>query len=158
MNDAHYHLLFNHFPIVGVFIGTLVLAVGLIIKKREVKLTALGIFVFSAIASSFAFYTGEGAEEVVENYAGISETLIHTHEEYAKSFFTLTLILGAISLIGFFTELKKIKYSNYVIIITLLLAIANGILATYVGTSGGEIRHPEIRSDAKMIPLEGDGN
>jgi hypothetical protein len=41
-------------------IGTLVLIVGLIIDKREVKLTALGVFIFSAITSIIAFYTGEG--------------------------------------------------------------------------------------------------
>ncbi len=154
MNNAHYHLLVNHLPIVGLVIGILVLIVGLFLKKRDIKLTALGVFVFSAIASIFAFYTGEGAEEVVENIAGISETLIHNHEEYAESFFTFTLILGAISLITFIAELKKFKYAKYLMFITLLLAIADSVLASYVGTSGGEIRHTEIRSDAKVIPLE----
>jgi hypothetical protein len=124
-----------------------------LIKKSEVKLTAFAIFIFSAITSAFAFYTGEGAEEIVENISGISETLIHTHEEYAESFFTVTLILGALSLIGFVAELKKSKYAKYLVILILSLAIADGVLAKYVGTSGGEIRHSEIRSDAKMIPL-----
>lgn len=154
MNDAHLHLIVNHLPIVGLLIGILVLVAGFILKKQEVKLTALGIFVFSALASIAAFYTGEGAEEVVENLAGISETLIHTHEEYAESFFTLTLVLGGISLLGFVAELKKFKYANYLILLVLFLALADGVLATYVGTSGGEIRHTEIRSDARIIPLE----
>ena len=78
MNDVHFHLVVNHLPIVGLLIGILVLIAGLLLNKTEVKLTALGVFVFSAITSAFAFYTGEGAEEVVENISGISETLIHT--------------------------------------------------------------------------------
>ncbi|MDB4286170.1 hypothetical protein N9933_02605 [bacterium] len=156
MNNAHLHLVVNHLPIVGLLIGILVLIAGLLLKKTEVKLTAMGIFIFSAITSVFAFYTGEGAEEVVENISGISETLIHAHEEYAESFFTLTLILGGVSLIGFVAEVMKFKYAKYLIFLTLLLAIADGVLAKYVGTSGGEIRHTEIRSDSKMIPLEKD--
>lgn len=154
MNNAHFHLVVNHLPIVGILIGTLVLVAGLLIKKSEVKLTAFGIFIFSAITSVAAFYTGEGAEEIVENISGISETLIHTHEELAESFFTITLILGVLSLVGFVAELKKLKYTKYLTILILLLAIADGVVAKYVGTSGGEIRHSEIRSNTKMIPLE----
>jgi len=154
MNDAHLHLAVNHLPIVGNLIGILVLITGLLFKKVEVKLTAFGIFIFSAITSAFAFYTGEGAEEIVENISGISETLIHTHEEYAETFFILTLILGAVSLIGFVVELKKSKYAKYLAFLILLLAMGDGVLAKYVGTSGGEIRHSEIRSDSEMIPLE----
>ncbi len=154
MNDAHYHLIVNHLPIVGLLIGILVLIAGLVFNKAEVKLTALGIFIFSAITSIAAFYTGEGAEEVVENLEGISETLIHTHEEYAETFYTLSLILGGLSLLTFILELKKMKFTKYLMILCLLIALVDGVLATYVGSSGGEIRHSEIRNDAKMIPLD----
>lgn len=154
MNNAHFHLAINHLPIVGLLIGILTLLTGLILKKADVKLTALGIFIFSAITAIVAFNTGEGAEEVVEDMEGISETLIHAHEEYAESFLTLTLILGALSLINFIVEVKKLKLSKYLMLTCFFLAIADGILATYVGISGGEIRHSEVRSDVKMIPLE----
>jgi uncharacterized membrane protein len=156
MNSAHFHLLVNHLPIVGLMIGILVLICGMLVKKVDVKLTALGIFIFSAVTSALAFFSGEGAEEVVDKMTEVSETLIHTHEELAESFFILTLVLGVISLIGFAATLKKHKYANIIVIIALLVAISDGILAKYVGTSGGEIRHTEIRSDIKMIPLEKD--
>ncbi|MBK8954195.1 MAG: hypothetical protein IPM34_01380 [Saprospiraceae bacterium] len=154
MNNAHFHLVVNHLPIVGLLIGTLILIAGLLVKERNVKLTALGVFIFTAITSIVAFYTGEGAEDIVENIAGISETLIHTHEEYAESFFTITLILGGLALIVLIAEIKKLKYTKYFIYLILLLALADGVLAKYVGTSGGEIRHSEIRSDTKIIRLE----
>ena len=154
MNAAHFHLVVNHLPIIGLWIGILVLIAGFLFKKTDVKLTALGLFIFSAITSAFAFLSGEGAAKVVGNITGISETLIHTHEEYAEMFFILTMILGVISLVTFIMELKKFKYAKHLMILTLLVAIADGVLAKYVGTSGGEIRHTEIRSDAKMIHLE----
>ena len=154
MNNAHFHLVVNHLPIVGLLIGTLILIAGLLLKQKDVKLTALGVFVFTAITSIVAFCTGEGAEEVVQNIVGISETLIHTHEEYAESFFAITLILSGLALIVLIAEIRKLKYTKYFIYLILLLALADGVLAKYVGTSGGEIRHFEIRGDTKIIQLE----
>lgn len=147
MNYAHLHLLVNHFPIVGTIIGSLVLSVGILLGKQEVKLTALGIFIFSAIFSFFALYTGEGAEEIVEKISGIDKKLIHEHKEYAEIFFNITIVVAIVALISFVTEIKKISWSKYLVILCLLIAIASSIAAKFVGTSGGEIRHTEIRSN-----------
>jgi len=154
MNNTHLHLIINHLPSIGLLIGILVLLAGSLLKKTEVKLTAFGVFIFSAVTSIFAYYSGEGAEEVAKNLTGISETLIHTHEEYAEFFFIFTLILGTVSIISFIAELKRFRFSKHLMILSLLIALVDGIAVKYVGTSGGEIRHPEIRIEAKMIDLE----
>ncbi len=153
MNSAHLHLIINHFPIFGVLIGTLVLLTGLVLKKSDIQFTALSIFIFSAIASIFAFYTGEGAQEVVGNISGVSETLIHTHEEYAETFFVLILILGITAIITFIAKFRKARFHKHLMVITIILAIASGVMAKYVGASGGVIRHTEIRSNALVINL-----
>lgn len=154
MNDVHFHLVVTHLPIVGVLIGFLVLLSGYIIKNPQVKNTALGIFVFSALTSIPAFYTGEGAEEIVENLPGVSETLIHKHEETAELFFTMMLILGGVSLATLFLEYKKSKMVKYGFIAVMILSITSIVIAKYVGTSGGEITHIEIRSDADLIQID----
>lgn len=154
MNEAHIHLLVNHLPIVGILIGFLVLIIGFILKKSEVKVTALGILVFSALASVAAFYSGEGAEEIVEKIPGISETMINQHEEYAELFFIVILILGTVSLGTMFLEIKKSKLSKFGFIAVILLSLGTGILAKNAGTSGGEIRHSEIRNDANIIQVQ----
>lgn len=154
MNEAHFHLIVNHLPIVGLLIGLLVLVTGFILKKSEIKVTALGIFIFSALASVAAFYSGEGAEEIVEKVPGISETLINQHEESAELFFTAILILGVFSLITLILEIKKSKFSNYGFVLVFLVTLASGVLAKNVGTSGGEIRHTEIRNDSNLIQIQ----
>lgn len=154
MNDAHLHLVVNHLPIVSLLIGSLVLITGFLLKKTEIKLTAFGIYIFGAITSIAAFKTGEAAEEIVENISGISETLVYTHEVYAETFFTLILILGALSIINFAAELKKMKFTQYVTLLLVIVVVAASIFAKYVGTSGGEIRHSEIRDNAKVKHLE----
>lgn len=158
MNDAHFHLVVNHFPIVGVLIGFLILLAGFMMQKEQIKNTALGIFIFSALTAIAAFLTGEGAEEIVENLPEISETLIHKHEEYAELFLTVLLILGGISFITLFLQYKKLSFYKYGFVLALLLSITSIIISKYVGTSGGEITHIEIRSDANVIQLDGKKN
>ena len=145
MNDAHLHLIVNHFPIVGITIGLLVLIVGYLIKNQQVKATSLGIFIFSALAAIAANYTGDGAEEIVEKIPGITKSLIHDHEEYAEQFFTLSMILGGSALITLFLQIKKLGLATYGYILVIILAISSLVSANYVGISGGEIRHTEIR-------------
>jgi uncharacterized membrane protein len=150
MNDAHLHLIVNHFPIIGITIGLLVLIVGYLIKNQQVKATSLGIFIFSALAAIAANYTGDGAEEIVEKIPGISESLIHDHEEYAEQFFTLSLILGGAALITLFLQIKKMGLAKYGYILAVILAISSLVSANYVGISGGEIRHTEIRGASNI--------
>ena len=151
MNDVHLHLVVTHLPIVGALIGFLVLLTGYITKSPHVKTTALGIFIFSALAAIAAFYTGEGAEDIVEKLPGVSETLIHNHEELAELFYTMMLILGGASLVTLFIHYKKFAFAKYGFILVLLLSISNIVISKFVGTSGGEIMHSEIRDDANNL-------
>ena len=151
MNDVHLHLVVTHLPIVGGLIGFLVLLTGYFSKNPQIKMTALGIFIFSALASIVAFYTGEGAEDIVEKLPGVSETLIHNHEELAELYYTMMLILGGVSLVTFFLAYKKSTFAKYGIILVLLLSITNIVISKFVGTSGGEIMHSEIRDNANNV-------
>lgn len=145
MNEAHLHLILNHFPSIGITIGLLVLIAGYLLKNPQVKATSLGIFIFSALAAIAANATGEGAEEIVERIPGISESIIHEHEEFAEQFLTLALILGGAALITLLLQWRKIKFATYGYILVLILAISCLVSAYYVGVTGGEIRHTEIR-------------
>lgn len=156
MNQAHLHLLFNHAPIIGALIGMLTLTSGYLFKNNYIKRTALGIFVFSAVAAIPAFLTGEGAEDAVENLPGVTKDLIEKHEEMGEIFIWLIAALGVLSLLTFFTDLAKNSFSKILYIVTLLLSLATTIVAQQIGTSGGEIRHTEIRAGAPM-PVNTDG-
>ncbi|HIP31779.1 MAG TPA: hypothetical protein EYG86_03365 [Crocinitomicaceae bacterium] len=145
MNGAHIHLAVNHLPIVGVIIGALVLMAGMILRKQQVSLTALGIFIFSAITAMIANFTGEEAEEVVEEIAGVTHKMIHVHEEYAETFLVITIILGVISIATIYLAKKKHKLVKIGCIAALILSLAAIFTGKLTGTSGGEIMHTEIR-------------
>ncbi len=76
MNDAHLHLLINHFPIVGTIFGFGILLTGIIIKNKSIQNTAYIIFIICMIFGKASMFTGEKAENIVENL-GISKSVIH---------------------------------------------------------------------------------
>lgn len=148
MNDAHFHLVFNHFPIIVPIVGMLILIVGFFIDSDVVKRTAFGVFIFGAIMTFPAMFTGEGAEEVAEKLPGITHDIIHEHEEKAEVFVILSYILGLLSIGALWASLKQKSFANILSIVVLLLGLVGFYLGRQVGTSGGEIRHTEIRSNA----------
>ena len=147
MNDAHLHMVFNHFPIIGLFFGIGILAYGIIKKQTILVNTAYVIFIVCMIMAKATMMTGEGAEEIVEEL-GTSHEIIHEHEEIAETFMKILYVLGILSILGLVANVKKHAKASIVSYVVLVLAIGAAVLSKSVGTSGGEIRHTEIRENA----------
>ena len=155
MNDAHLHLVVNHFPIIGTILALGVLIAGFFLKNSSVKNTAYGLFIVSAIFAALSMSTGEGAEEIVEDMPNIGRRIIHVHEEIAEKLTIILYLLGGISVLGIILNLKNHAKAKFISIVVLIVAIGAVYLAQLVGTTGGEIRHTEIRTDSnntKIIP------
>jgi uncharacterized membrane protein len=150
MNGAHWHLVVNHLPIIFPMVGAIVMIVGLVSKSEAVKRTSLMIFVLGSLASVAAMSSGEGAEEVVENIAGVTENYIKTHEEAAETFALLSYVLGGISLVGLWASFKQKTFSSILTLSTLTLSFVVLFFAKQTGTTGGEIRHTEIRTGTAL--------
>lgn len=148
MNEAHLHLLFNHLPIIIPIVGLLVLFVNMIIRSEIVQRVGYLILILGAIATVPAFFTGEGAEEIVENMEGITHDIIHEHEEVAETFAILSYILGGLSLIGLWANLKRKSFFLWLGYGIFAFGIVVLLFAQQTGTTGGEIRHSEIRKGA----------
>jgi uncharacterized membrane protein len=150
MNGAHWHLVVNHLPIIFPLVGAIIMVIGLVSKSEAVKRTSYFIFVLGALASVAAMTTGEGAEEVVENIAGVTEDYIKTHEEKAETFALLSYVLGGISILGLWGSFKQKTFSSFLTLSTLTLSFVVLFFAKQTGTTGGEIRHTEIRTGAAL--------
>lgn len=146
MNDAHLHLVVNHFPIIGVLLGFMVLVGGIVMKNKTIQNTAYFIFIIGALATVASMTTGEGAEEIVEEIPQIGHEIIHEHEEMAEKMALILYALGIVSVLGWFLNVKEHAKARWFSIMALLLSIAGVFLGKATGTSGGEIRHTEIRN------------
>jgi uncharacterized membrane protein len=147
MNDAHLHMVVNHFPIIGTILAIGILTAGLLNKNQSIINTAYVLFIIGAVFGILSMNTGEGAEELVEDMPGIGWKIIHDHEELAEKMALLLDILGILSVIGFYFQYKRNPKQKLVSYLILILGIASLFVIQKVGTSGGEIRHSEIRND-----------
>jgi uncharacterized membrane protein len=147
MNDAHLHMVVNHFPIIGIVLGLGILLFGIVLKNKSIINTAYGLFVVAALFAAGSMATGEGAEEMVEDLPTIGKGIIHEHEEIAEKFALLLYLLGAVSAAGIYLNFKNNTKSKLLIYFAIVLASVGIFLAQKTGTSGGEIRHTEIRNE-----------
>jgi len=148
MNDAHLHLIVNHFPIIGTFFGIGILISGIILKNNSVKNTAYVLFIIAGILAFVSMSTGEGAEEIVEDMPNIGKKIIHEHEEMAEKLAIVLYLLGIVSILGCYTNFKKNSKANLVSYLAVVIAAIGVFLAQQTGTTGGKIRHTEIRANA----------
>jgi uncharacterized membrane protein len=150
MNGAHWHLVLNHLPIIIPIAALVILLISYAVDKPDFVRAAYLLFVLGALATLPAFLTGEGAEEVVEGLAGIDENYIHVHEEAAEVFAFGNYALGLLALTALFFGYWKKQLSMYPKIVVTLFAFMVLFLGKQVGTTGGEIRHTEIRSSTTV--------
>lgn len=157
MNDAHLHLVVNHFPIIGTIFGLGILIAGLIFKNQAVKNTAFILFIIAAAFGFASMNTGEGAEEIAEKLPGVTDQLIEAHEELAETFSVFLYATGLLSLVSLILAYKKNTLEKFTTLGTVGVALIAVFFAQQTGTSGGEIRHTEIRANATTT-IEGGKN
>ncbi|MCW4452148.1 hypothetical protein OK344_07990 [Kaistella sp. BT6-1-3] len=150
MNNAHLHLVVNHLPIIFPVVGVIILLIGIITKSDVSKRNAYIVFVLGAAASVAAIATGEGAEHAIENIQGVSEKLMHDHEEAAEIFAGMSFFLGVISLLGLLTSYRNFSVDKLMPVTIVIVAGVSLYFAQEAGRTGGEIRHTEIRSGAAI--------
>lgn len=155
MNGAHLHLVFNHFPIIVPLVGLIILICGFFINSEVVKRTAYGVFILGALLTIPAMVTGEGAEDIAEKLPDVTDAIIHHHEENAEILAVVNYLLGGLSILGFWASWKQKYFSQYVAISILVLGLFGLHQSKKTGTSGGEIRHTEIRANGNALqPIE----
>lgn len=148
MNWAYVHVVLNHFPIVGVIIGTLILGAGMLFKNEGVKISGLGTILFAALAGFAVDMTGDAAAEAVRDMPDIVRSLITKHENVASISLFLMIPAGLMAIVSLYSIWKKEKSVRLLLIITLVLSLISSGAMVYVGRTGGQIRHTEFRNDA----------
>ena len=147
MNATQIHLALTHVPVMLSIIGLVMLILSLFRKNDTLAKTALSILLAAGLLTIPVFFTGEGAEEVVEKLPGVSEAVIEKHEHFAKTTLALVSASGLVALIG----LAAYAFGRFVTMIKVLALILSVVSAGAMAQTahlGGQIRHSEIRSTA----------
>lgn len=153
MDTTHLHLLLNHFPIIGTLLGVGVMVYGYLTASNEVKKAALWIWILMALIAIPVFLTGEPAEESVEELAGVSERMIHEHEEAAELAIWMMEALGLLSLLTLLVFKARPALVKTLLPVTIVVSLLSFGTMARTGYLGGQIRHSEIRSDRTDSPV-----
>lgn len=147
MNAAHFHLIVNHLPIVGLLFSLALLGISQFFRATGpgLRSAALVCVVVSALFLVPTYLSGEGAEEVVEHMPGVSEALIHDHEERAEAGLVFGLIAGALAMGTLMLRRRAAWVERSGPWATLVIGAAALVVLGLVAQSGGQIAHPETR-------------
>ncbi|MBZ5578216.1 MAG: hypothetical protein LAP40_16765 [Acidobacteriia bacterium] len=155
MSLTHLHLLLNHFPVIGTIIALFLLMVAVAAKSDDLKRASLAIFLGIALLTIPTYLTGNAAEEGICKAdiaapcpePGVSKALIDAHESAALVAFGFMELTGAFAWLGLWQFRRTSRLSRGTLATVLLLSLVTFGLMARVSNLGGEIRHPEIRSD-----------
>lgn len=150
ISAAHLHLMVNHIPLFGMLFGIMLLVIYFVRQNhRQALLIGLAMILVSGLASVPTFYSGESAEDVVENQANVSEKFIHEHEEAAEVSVWFLAAAGALSLMSLLSiYLKKEAMTKKLYLATLLSSVVAIGLTARTANLGGKISHPELRDSS----------
>lgn len=145
MNAAQVHLLFNHWPLILIFVGFFVLLIGERNSNMSYKKLGLFLLISAALFAIPTQFSGEGAAHILSEQNLAESNRIEKHESLGFWSAILAYGIGVIAFISlimihnlhsFFTNLRRL---------TLVLAAGAIVLIAIAAHTGGEIRHTEIR-------------
>lgn len=148
MDALQLHLFYNHVPLIGALAALLVVVIGMVMRNKAVRMVGLAVYVLMALTVVPTYLSGEGAEEKVENIAGINKDVIEEHEELAVVALWL-MVAASVAAICAFVALWKSAPQNITAglsIIFVVLAIAGFVQTALTAHEGGEIRRPDLET------------
>jgi hypothetical protein len=150
MNGAQLHLAVNHVPVMALVFGSLMFGIALLLKKEGLRQTALVLFVAAGLGAGAAFFSGEPAEEVVEDVPAVQETMIHDHEEAAELAAIATAIVAVLATGVLVAERRRAvaPWMNGLLLVAGVVTTGAMIRTAHLG---GLIRHPELSAPGVAV-------
>lgn len=157
-NSAQIHLALNHAPLFGILVGMAILLAGYLLQQGVLRKTGLVLLVLGGLSVIPVYLSGESAEELVEHKPGVSEAIIHDHEEAAELALILTLVTGA-GAAGVLLFSKRVppELERKAGLAVLALSVVAVIVVARAAHLGGMIRHDELRSGVSSEAGAGSG-
>src|SRR5262245_23460526 len=168
MNLAHIHLLLNHWPIIGSFIGLGLFLIALVMNSDDLKQTSLALFALLALLAIPTYMSGNVAQEVLkESISDLSDASVEMHQGAALLALVFMEITGGVALMGLWkfsrssrpTDKPMARWNYPAVLILSLVPV--GLMAV-AGNTGGAIRRSELQLEgtssligsigAKIVP------
>ena len=150
MELAHYHLLLNHWPIIGSFIGLGLFLISLVTESEDLTQVSLALFAFLALMAIPAYMSGNAAQVAIRELPGVSKAMMETHQGAALLAFTFIELTGAAAWLALWRFSRTAKNpwmsrpARWNLTAVFVLSLVTVGLMSIAGNTGGDIRHSEI--------------
>lgn len=144
MNYEHLHLLLNHFPIIGSFIGAGLLLASFFGKNDDLRRSSYIVFIGIALLTIPAFLTGFAAAQMLHG-EGVTGALVRRHESSALLSIWFMMITGSLALIGLWKSQSTGHPPRWNVTAMLIFSLLTVGLISRTGYTAGGIRHAEVR-------------
>ena len=153
MNYAHLHLLLNHVPVIGAFVGLGLFLISFFGKNEDLRRASYIVFAAIALLTIPAFLSGFGAQQMIKG-PGVSDALITRHESSALLSLWFIELTGSLALIGLWQSQTTARPARWNVAAVLLFSLLSVGLMARTGNTGGDIRHPEVRPGKEAAVAE----
>ncbi len=146
MNAAHWHLILNHIPPLGMLAACILWIIATSFKSKDIYYLALGFLVVLGIVTIPVYFTGLHSIRIVAQIPGISFTYIGHHAQWAQYTLESALAVALFALVTMgwlFYSKKNLPWVWNLAIFLAILAVST--VSTYTAMLGGQIRHTEVR-------------
>jgi uncharacterized membrane protein len=155
VNFDHLHLLLNHVPIIGFFVGVGLFIASFTGNNDDLRRSSLIIFAAVALLTIPTFVSGVGADRTIARAPGISEALVRRHEGAAMLGLWFVVATGAAALMALWRSRRPGGTPRGNLVAVLILSIIAAVLMGRTGNTGGDIRHPEPGAAQGAVVTEG---
>ena len=149
-NLTHLHLLLNHFPTVGFLIGLGLFLAAIVGKSGNLKRASLVIFFLIALLAIPTYLSGKAAQQAITGRPDVPEALIEMHQDSALLALVFMELTGFVAWLGLWQFRRISRPARWNLTAVFLLSIITFGLMVRTAIMGGEIRHPEIRTEGTV--------
>lgn len=147
---AHWHLLFNHWPILGPMLALLVLAYGLARRLPAVVTLSYWLLLLMAAATIATVQAGQAAQDELKRLGLLDKAVVHSHIQASRQAAWVMYGTAALALLGLaWPWARRARYWPALVLAATLLTSG---LMSYVGSLGGLVRHTELRANPHQRP------
>jgi len=151
LNVSHLHLLINHVPTVGTVIAIGLLMLAIVRRNDHVLHVALEVFFGVALLTLPVYVTGVAAAAKIQDRPEISVAAINAHHDAALLAFIVLEIAGLVAWLGLWQFRRLGRPTRAIFSAMIVLSVLSLAVMANAANVGGEIRHPEIKVDEKVI-------
>jgi uncharacterized membrane protein len=151
------HTLINHFPIILTVVGSAVLALALVTRRRAIWLYALATLTLAGLCAYPAFFTGDEAGDAQRKTWYIVQAMVHEHEDAADFALASLLVMGAVSAYAWWRMLRREVTTLppvWLRVVAALVAALTLSVVTRTAYLGGKIVHesPKLSAPPSALP------